>query len=120
MVMQPLLADTKVQLFFPLIEKKISFVTPDLEQEQAASPAPEPGGRGGGRERIGPTQNSGNQQRASAVFPLTDQRVLPQLKTTQKTKQLPGKKRFLEKELPHTRVTQNAKGVFTGRYLYIS
>lgn len=63
--MQPLLADTKVQLFFPLIEKKNSFVIPDFEQEQAASPAPEPGGRGCGRERIGPTQSSGNRQRCS-------------------------------------------------------
>lgn len=108
--MQTLRADTKVELcFFSLIEKKMSFVTPDLKQEREASL--QPGGRGaGGRGAQGTGQGDGtcasgapmgqgrseHWQRASPS-PLADERALPLLKTIQKTRQLPGKKRVSEK-----------------------
>lgn len=76
----------------------MSFVTPGSEQAQAAAPASSLGGGGGGE----------------AHAEAGGRRVLPQLQTTQTTRQLPGEKGFLKKEPPHTRVTQSVREYVQG------
>lgn len=77
----------------------MSFVTPGSEQAQAVAPASSLVGRREGRE---------------AHAEAGGRRVLPQLQTTQKTRQLPGEKGFLKKEPPHTRVTQSVREYLQG------
>lgn len=79
----------------------MSFVTPDFKQEQAASRAQKPGGRGR-EEGAGRPRPVLEAARASPAPPGAEERVLPQLET-QRTRQLPGEKRVLEKGRAHAR-----------------
>lgn len=86
----------------------MSFVTPDFKQEQAASRAQKPGGRG--REGGGEAAAGAGTGRSVPGTPAgAEERVLPQLKT-QRARQLPGERRCVEKGPPRAR--HRAEGAY--------